>query len=135
LVAHTIRCAIVFVLASAGIMIAINSAMRGSATAGTQIPAIARPLPFNCPRPFPILTNATIPKIIAGIAVTRQVKGLKMPSTRAAIASPLVLASAIGGRGTLVRAQLQNWHSWALSGFWVPHFGQFILLPFRFYFN
>jgi hypothetical protein len=126
----------VLVLANAGIIIPISSAITGNEAGGMIIPAMARPLPFSWPELLLIFTKATIPKIIAGITVTRQVKGVRIPSTNEVIANPLVLASGLEGRETLVRTQLQNWHSWALLGFSLPHFGQFIcVLLFRFPFR
>jgi hypothetical protein len=98
----------------------------------TQIPAMAKPLPFNWPVLFPILTRATMPKIIAGIAVRKQVKGARMPSTSEAIANPLVLALWTKPDGdTGVNIELQNQQDFASFGFSVPHFGHRILLPFQ----
>jgi hypothetical protein len=129
LVPQTIRNAICLVLASAGIRIPISSATTGSEAGGTTIPAMARPRPFNWPALFSILTKPTIPRITAGIAVTRQVKGLRIASTSDVIASPLVLATGAGAVvETLVNTQLQERHTWASSGFSVPHLGQYILV-------
>jgi hypothetical protein len=60
------------------------------------IPVMARPLPFNWLALLLIFTNATMPKTIAGIAVIKQVKGARMPSTSEAIANPLVLTLKAG---------------------------------------
>jgi len=50
-----------------------------------------------------------------------------IPSTNAAIAKPLVLgiisSMPVGALGS---SELQELHTWALSGFCVPHFGQYI---------
>jgi hypothetical protein len=79
-----------------------------------------------------ILTKATIPRIIAGIAVRNKVKKLKIPSTKDAIAKPLVLT--VGAEAIpemFGRTQLQDWHNFALSGFSFPHLGQNIAFPFH----
>ena len=127
LVPQTIRKAICLVLASAGIKIPINIATTGKRTTGKAIPAIAGPTPFDWPALLEIFTRATMPKIIAGIAEIKQVKGLRIASTSEAMASPLVLGGLIGccvAGG--VRTALHELHSWAASGFCVPHFGQYI---------
>jgi hypothetical protein len=73
-----------------------------------------------------------MPKIIAGIAVRKQVKGARMPSTSEAIANPLVLALWTKPDGdTGVNIELQNQQDFASFGFSVPHFGHRILLPFQ----
>jgi len=93
------------------------------------IPAMAKPLPFNLPALFPIFNRATVPKIIAGIAVMKKVQKPNIPSTNDAIANPLVLAAEAGAIvEILVSTQLQEWHNWASSGFSVPHFGQYIFI-------
>jgi len=64
----------------------------------------------------------------------KKVQKPNIPSTNDAIARPLVLAAEAGAIvEILVSTQLQEWHNWALSGFSLPHFGQYILiLLFRF---
>jgi hypothetical protein len=105
---QTIRRAICLVLASAGIKIPIIIATNGNKTTGKAIPVMARPLPFNRPELLLIFTKAIIPKIIAGSAVKKHANGLKIASTRAAIASPLVLASGFSAvTEVLVKTQLQ----------------------------
>jgi len=113
LVEQVIRKAICLVLASAGIRIPnIIGSTKKSETAGTTIPAMAKPLPFNLPPLFPIFTRPTIPKIIAGIAVMKKVQKPKIPSTNDAIASPLVLASGLTATvEVLVKTQLQELHN------------------------
>ena len=54
---------------------------------------MAKPFPFTLPALFPIFIRATIPKIIAGIAVMKKVQKPNIPSTNDAIASLLVLAA------------------------------------------
>jgi len=131
LVPQTIRKAICLVLASAGIKIAIKNAKTGTRTTGKAIPVTARPVPFDCPALLEIFTSPTIPKIIAGMAVIKQVKGLRIASTSEAMASPLVLTAPMGacapGPG---KTALQELHIWAPSGFSVPHFGHFISILF-----
>jgi hypothetical protein len=57
----------------------------------------ARPVPFNWPLLWEIFTKLTIPKIIAGIAEIKQVKGLRIASTSEAMANPVVLGGLVGG--------------------------------------
>jgi hypothetical protein len=73
-------------------------------------------------------TKLTVPRIIAGgIQVIRQANGLRIARTSDAIASLLVLAFGIlAVPEVFVRNQLQELHTWALSAFSVPHFGQYI---------
>lgn len=68
-----------------------------------------------------------MPKIIAGIAERKQVKGLRIARTSEAMAKPLVLGEVNGGWAEGgVRTALQELHIWAFSGFCAPHFGQYI---------
>jgi hypothetical protein len=129
-VPQTIRKDICLTLASAGIIIPnISGNTKRPETVGTTIPAMAKPLPFNLPALFPIFTKPIIPKIIAGIAVMKKVQKPNIPSTNDAIASPLVLAAEVGAIvEILVSTELQEWHNWALSGFSLPHFGQYICI-------
>jgi hypothetical protein len=53
---------------------------------------IAIAVPLSRPLLPPICTNAIMPQISAGIIVMPQVKIVSIPSTRAAIAVPAVLA-------------------------------------------
>jgi hypothetical protein len=71
-----------------------------------------------------------MPHIIAGNVVKRQVKGARMPSTKAQIAALLVLASGYGAIATLLKTQLHALHNCAPSTFSFPHFGQNIFAPF-----
>jgi hypothetical protein len=123
----------VLVLANAGIIIPAISAITGSEAGGMAIPAMARPLPLSRPALLLILTKAAMPRAIAGIAVTRQVKGASRPSTNEAIARPLVLACETGVDAVMPgNVVLQNQQDAALSGFSVLHFGHRILFPFQF---
>jgi hypothetical protein len=125
-VAQTILKAICLVLAKAGNKIAINGS---NPSTGVTIPAMAKPLPVILPPLFSIITRLIIPKIRAGIAVMPKVKKLRIPRTSAAMASPLVLTLRAGAcAGVLVKTELQDWHNWALSGFSVPHFVQYIYI-------
>jgi hypothetical protein len=124
---QTIRKAICLVRASAGIKIPIKHGTRGRRTTGKAIPVTAKPMPFSWPLLWEIFTRATMPKIIENIAEIKQVNGLRMASTSAAIAIPLVLggmtdACAVEG----VRTALHELHIWAASGFCAPHFEQYI---------
>lgn len=125
---QTTRKAICLVLKRAGAKIPIKNKTNGKITIGKTIPVIARPMPFDCPALLEIFTSPTIPKIIAGIAVIKQVKGLRIARTSDAMASPLVFAAPMGGCAAEVgKTALQELHIWAPSGFCVPHFGQYIL--------
>ena len=97
---------------------------------GMAIPAMAKPLPFNCPRLLLIFTRPTMPQMIAGSVVKRQVNGARMPSINAAIAALLVLAFGGGVVETLLKTQLHELHNCAPSTFSFPHFGQYIFAPF-----
>jgi hypothetical protein len=69
-----------------------------------------------------------MPKIIAGMAEIKHVKGLRIASISDAMASPLVLAAIIGGCvAEAGKTPLQELHICAPSGFCVPHFGQYII--------
>jgi hypothetical protein len=125
-VPQTIRKAICLVLANAGIKIPINGSTPNT---GVTIPAIAKPLPVILPPLFSIITRLIIPKIRAGNAVRPKVKKLRIPRTIAAIAIPLVLTPiAAACIGMFVNAELHEWHNWALSGFALPHFEQYIFI-------
>jgi hypothetical protein len=66
---------------------------------------------------------------MAGSAVMNKVHKLRIPSTNEAIASPLVLATAGGAVAEILgSSQLHALHTWALSGFSLPHLGQYILI-------
>ena len=109
---QTIRKAICLVLASAGIKIPINIATTDTRTTGKAIPVTAKPVPFNWLALLEIFTRATIPKIIAGMAEIKQVKGLIMARTSEAMASPLVLAGLIGGWAEIgVKTALHELHT------------------------
>jgi tryptophan-rich sensory protein len=99
-------------LDSVGIKIPIKHPITGSQTGPMIIPAIAMPLPVNWPELFWILTRLILPRIIAGIAVMRQVNGARIASTSDAIAKLLVFA--FGGwvcAGVFVNAELQELHT------------------------
>jgi hypothetical protein len=133
LLAQTIRKDTCLTLKSAGNKIPIKNAMMGKVAGPMTMPAMARPLPLSRPTLLLILINATMPRAIAGIAVIKQVKGARMPSTSDAVARPLVLACWAGpDAATPGSAQLQNRQDAALSGFSVLHFGHRILFPFQF---
>jgi hypothetical protein len=107
-------------------MIAINGM---NPSTGVTIPVMAKPLPVILPPLFSIITRLIIPNIRAGIAVMPKVKKLRIPRTSAAMASPLVLTARAGAIvEVLVSTELQEWHSWASSGFSVPHFVQYIYI-------
>ena len=128
-VPQVIRNAICLVLAKAGIIIPINNAITGNATAGTTIPAMANPLPVKLPPLFSILTRLTIPRIIAGIAVIAQVKILRIPRINAAMAMPLLLTPIHGACAEdEINAAPQALQTWASSEFCVPHFVQYLLI-------
>jgi hypothetical protein len=113
-------------LANAGNNIAINGSTPNT---GVTIPVIAKPLPVILPPLFSIITRLIIPRIRAGSAVIPKVKKLRIPRTSAAIAIPLVLTLTSGPCvGVLVNTELQEWHNWALSGFSLPHFEQYIFI-------
>jgi len=127
LVPQTTRKDICLNLDRAGNKIPMNIATNGKRSTGRAIPVTAGPTPFDWPALLEIFTRATIPKIIAGMAVIKQVKGLRIASTSDAMAILLVLGGlvgiwAVGG----VRTALHELHTRATSGFCVPHFGQYI---------
>jgi hypothetical protein len=63
-----------------------------------MIPDIAKPFPVSLPPDFSILIRLMIPQMIEGIAVKAQVKMLRIPRTRDAMARPLVFGM-IGSGG------------------------------------
>jgi len=94
------------------------------------MPAIAMPTPLSRPFELPIFTSATMPAMMAGSVVSRHVKGLRIPSTSAAMAQPEVREGAVGTPGDCGIVPVSTWphalHNLALSGFIAPHFEQYI---------
>lgn len=92
---------------------------------GIKIPARAKPFPVILPPDFSIIMKLIIPNIIEGMAVNMKVNMLRIPRIRAAIARLLVLhVIGFGGGFKMTPQELQDWAS---SGFWFPHFGQYIV--------
>ena len=113
---QTVRKAICLTLASAGINIPIKHGTRGRRTTGKAIPVTAMPVPFSCPLLCEIFTKLTMPKIIAGMAVRKQVKGLRIARISAAMAIPLALVWVIGACAVGdARTALHELHIWSLS--------------------
>jgi hypothetical protein len=113
-------------------------------TTGIAVPVEAKPLPVSLPALRPILARAMMPMIMDNIAVTitiightkllnpgRRKKGnakrVRMPNMSEAMAKRLVLTFTVSE--VSVNPELQEVQSRASSGFWVPHFGQFIFDP------
>ena len=98
---------------------------------GIAIPATARPVPFSCPLLLLILTRPTMPQIRAGRAVSIKVNRPIIASTNDHIAKALVLTPVCGASDKTGKGWLQDKHTFAFSGFCVPHFGQYVLFSFR----
>jgi hypothetical protein len=112
----------------------INGNITNVCTAGTAIPAMAKPLPFNRPWLFEILTRLIIPQIIAGIPVNIAQTRLSIPNTNDVIANLLVLPSTApaGGAAELsAKIKPHPLQTSAPSAFSTPHLEQYIIFPFN----